>query len=124
MDPDSAERRARYRAWARARGVTEARGHAHPERLWGEPGLGWDQGRYPWLDHARLWARDGRVACLTAEPYGLGDASREELRRLAQGHALEVVVRPPEESLHLPGRTVLIELWVAGAPLKKGADRP
>jgi hypothetical protein len=116
----------RYRAWSQARGLVEVCGlRAHIERLWGGPGsrrvgapgrLFRVRAPLPrWADHCRVWRRGDRIVVATCEPYGLSQKARAEIDRLARAHRLEHVIRPPPESLHLPGRTWLVELWVAGA---------
>ena len=67
-----------------------------------------------WVDHWRLWIRDGRPACFTSEPYGLNERDRREIQELAEKYGLVVVIRPPEESLWYPGRTWFIQLWASG----------
>lgn len=64
-----------------------------------------------WMDHVTLWNRDGKLACLLAQPYAESDRWDDELKSLVQAY--------PELELHMGGQgsgwygsgAISIELW-------------
>lgn len=61
-----------------------------------------------YLDHARTWTKDGSVACITSEPYGISDEDIAELCADAERFGFEFWISGG--SWHYPGATVLIEI--------------
>ncbi len=118
-DPSTAEEiEERYEAWASARRLKRSHGRCHPARLAGRrPGIRATvefRGRR-WVDHPRLWIREGQPVCITSEPYGLSEQDRQDIRDLAEKFDLWVEIRPPEESLWYPGGTWFVQLWARSA---------
>lgn len=61
-----------------------------------------------YLDHARGWIKDGRLACITGEPYGISNEEIAELLADAERFGFEFWVSA--RSWHYPGATILIEI--------------
>lgn len=74
-----------------------------------------------YLDHARSWTKDGRIACITSEPYQVSDEDIAELRADAARFGFEFWISG--SSWHYPGATVLIEIRPVDDHRKEHAAR-
>ncbi len=61
------------------------------------------------LDHARIWAIDGKPAVITAEPYKLDSNQIGRLLEFCAAHGL--YCRIGGGSWHAAGRSFLVEIW-------------
>lgn len=64
---------------------------------------GWPAG----FDHMREWIKDGKTVLITSEPYGLHADSVEDLKGFCDKNGVDC--RIGMESLHFPGRALLLE---------------
>ncbi len=62
----------------------------------------------PW-DHVDIWIRDGKPACITSQPYGIGGKAIAALERLRIEHNLEITIEAGG-SWHFPGSTALVTI--------------
>jgi hypothetical protein len=65
------------------------------------------------MDHVDAWARDGRFACVTFQPYSLSARDASDLAADAETFGLCVSVTT--HSWHAPGETLMVEAWPASA---------
>lgn len=113
----AAQHRPTVEAFATCHGYKESTGHTCLHRITG----GRHQGGYEcdgcvhrrYLDHARTWTKNGRVACITAEPYELNEGDIGELLADSERHGFEFWISGG--SWHYPGATFLIEIRPKGS---------
>lgn len=124
VHPEEVRRRAnplRFAVWAESLDLKLTSGGFHPARLIGRrpsqsQWIGLFNTHCDWMDHPKLWIRQGRPVCFMSEPYrhcdySMGADATKPIVKVATEYGLDLVIRPPSEGLHFPGQTWRIELW-------------